>query len=196
MKLKYFILVFLTILFGYLLKTDLSCYDFNGNFHYSSQVISFHAKELIATETNTPLFIVRSFHNKLTVFLFDIFSRYIRFFNIFYLINILSLSGLFGLLYFYFSLFSKLINNKFIKLFGVLILLLPFFEIFQIVNQTFYFKILIFILPFQVASFIGSVLFIKRGGKFRYGIYFLLLIVSIGWIIVFQNELLNFCTAK
>lgn len=193
MKFKYVILIFLVILFGYLLKMHLTCADYNGNFHYSSYVNSFHIKELITTENNTPIIIVRLFHNKLTVLLFDIFSRYIQFFNIFYLVNILGLAGLFGLLYFYYSLFAQRIKNIFIKIFGVLTLLIPFLEIFQLTKQTFSLKLLIIILPYQIAALIGTLLFIK--GKKSYFIYIGLLIASIGWIVVFKNDLLSFCTS-
>lgn len=196
MKLKLIFLTFLTILFGYLLKEALSCGNYNGNFHYSSHVVVFHLNELITTETNTPIWAVRLFHNKLTVLLFDVISRYLQFFNIFYLINILGVAGLFGLFYFYFSFFTQKVKNIFIKIFGILILLLPFLEISQPTKQAFFLKILAFILPYQIASFIGSMYFIKQRGIISYGIYFILLILSIGWIIVFQNELLSFCTTS
>jgi hypothetical protein len=195
MKLKYIFLILLVILFGYLLKIHLTCADYNGNFHYSPHVVSFHVKELITTESNTPIIIARLFHNKITVLLLDIFSRYIQFFNVFYLINILGLAGLFGLLYFYFSFFAQKIKNKFIGIFGVLILLLPFLEIFQFTKQSFFLKLLIIIIPYQVAAFIGASFSIKRNRGISNIIYFLLLILSIGWIFVFQNELLSFCTA-
>lgn len=196
MSFKYVTLIFLLILFGYLFKTHLSCTNYNGNFHYSSHVVSFHLNELISSEDQVSIFIVRLFHNKITIFLFDIFNRYIQFFNIFYLINIIGLAGLFGLFYFYFyfSFFTQKPENKFIKAFGVFILLLPFLEIFQLAKQEFFLKILYLIIPYQTAAFIGFSFFLKQKKRVSYGIYFLLLITSIGWIIVFQNEALSFCT--
>jgi hypothetical protein len=195
MKFKYIILIFLIIFFGYLLKTHLDCFDYNGNFHYSPYVVSFHIKELITTESNTPIIIVRLLHNKLTVLLFDIFYRYIEFFNILYLVNILGLAGLFGLIYFYYSLFAQKIKSNFTKVFGALILLLPFLEIFQMVKQDFILKLLIIIFPYQIAAFMGSVLFVRQNKISSKLIYITLLILSIGWIIVFNNELLSFCTS-
>lgn len=194
MNFRYIILIFLLILFGYLFKTHLSCANYNGNFHYSSHVVSFHLNELISNEYQVSIFIVRLFHNKITIFLFDIFNRYIQFFNIFYLINIISLAGLFGLFYFYFSFFAQKTENKFIKTFGIFILLLPFLEIFQLTKQEFFLKILYLIIPYQIAAFIGFSFFLKQKKRVSYSIYFLLLITSIGWIIVFQNEALSFCT--
>jgi len=195
MKSKYFILIFLVVLFTYLLKTHFSCANYNGNFHYSSHVITFHLNEIITTENQTSIFIVRFFHNKITVLMLDIFSRYIQFFNIFYLINIVGLAGLFGLFYFYFSFFTQKLKNIFIKIFGITILLLPFLEIFQLTKQGFFLKILFFILPYQIAAFIGFFISLNQRNRVSYIIYFLLLLISIGWIIVFQNELLSFCTA-
>lgn len=194
MSFRYVILIFLITLFGYLLKTHLSCANYNGNFHYSSHVVSFHLNELISGERQVPIFIVRLFHNKITIFLFDIFNRYIQFFNIFYLINIIGLAGLFGLFYFYFYFFAYT-ENRFIKIFAVFILLLPFLEIFQLTKQTFFLKMLYLILPYQTIALVGFFFFLKQNKRISYIIYFLLLLMSIGWIIVFQRESLNFCTA-
>jgi len=194
MKLKYLILIVLVILFGYLLRSVLVCTNYNGNFHYSSVVDSFHLKQLIANEGSTSIILVRIFHNKLTVFLFDIFGRFIQFFDIFYLIKILGLAGLFGLLYFYFLLFSRKIKNKLINVFGVVIPLFPVLEIFQVTGRSFLLKLIILILPYQIASFIGVLSFLKQNKKLFIVFYFVLLILSVGWIIVFKNDALSFCT--
>lgn len=194
MKLKPIILIFPLLLFAYLLLKHLSCSDYNGNFHFSSHVTSFHLNELTSSEGQAPIFIVRLFHNKMIVFLFDIFNRYIQFFNIFYLINIVGLAGLFGLLYFYFSLVYQKIENKFIKIFGIIILLLPLLEIFQLIKQAFFLRTLYLILPYQAAALMGLFFFLKQNKRVSFAIYFLLLFISVGWIIVFQQELLNFCT--
>ena len=194
MKLKYLIPIILVILFGYLLRGVLVCTNYNGNFHYSSVVDSFHLKQLIANEGSPSIILVRIFHNKLTVFLFDIFGRFIQFFDISYLIKILTLAGLFGLLNFYYLLLSQKIKNKFIDFFGVLILMFPLLEIFQITKQNFPLKMILLIIPYQIASFIGTLFFIKRNKKLSYLIYFILLILSVGWIFVFKNDALSFCT--
>jgi hypothetical protein len=194
MKLKLLLYISLILAFTYLMCSHLKCTNFNGNFHYSSVVNSFHLNELISTETGVPIFVARVFHNKITIFSFDLFNRYLQFFDIGYLIKILGLVGVFGLAYFYFSIFSKKNKNLFINMFGAATFLLPFMEIFQLFKLIFSFKLLIFILPYQVASIIGYVFFIKQKGKIAYAIYFMLLILSISWIIVFQNESLSFCT--
>ncbi len=196
MSFRYVILIFLVTLFAYLLKTHLSCIDYNGNFHYFSQVVSFHLNELTSSDRQVPIFIVRFFHNKVSVLLFDIFNRYIQFFTVFYLINILSFVGLFGLFYFYFSFFAQRIENKWTKIFAVILLLLPFLEIFQLMKQAFIIKIFYLILPYQVAAYIGIFLFLKQKKHISYGICFLLLLLSIGWIIVFRHESLSFCTTS
>jgi hypothetical protein len=194
MKLKYILFISLILAFTYLLGSHLKCSDFNGNFHYSSVVNTFHLNELIATETGVPIFVARVFHNKITVFVFDLFGRYIQFFDISYLIKILGLVGVFGLVYFYFLIFTKKIKDMFINIFGIAILFLPFLEIFQLFKSAFFLKLLVFILPYQVGSFIGYFFFVKQRGKAVFAIYFILLILSIGWIVVFNNELLSFCT--
>ncbi len=182
------------ILFAYLLKTHLLCVDYNGNFHYSSHVASFHLNELTTGDHQVPIFMVRFFHNKISVLLLDIFNRYIQFFNIFYLVNILGIAGTFGLLYFYFSLFSQKIRNKFIRIFGLIILLLPFLEIFQLIKQAFLLKITYLFLPYQIAALLGFFFFLKQKKTVSYTICFLLLLLTIGWTIVFQNDALSFCT--
>lgn len=194
MSFRYIFLIFLLALFAYSLTKQVSCTNYNGNFHYSPNVASFHLNELISNKDQVSIFEVRFFHNKIAVLLFDIFSRYIQFFNIFYLINILGLAGLFGLLYFYFLFFTQKIKNIFVKIFGIFMLLFPFLEIFQLTKQIFFLKMLLFILPYQIAAFIGFMSFFKQKRSISYSIYFILLIISIGWIIVFQNELLSFCT--
>jgi len=194
MKLKYLIFITLVILFGYLLRNMLVCTNYNGNFHYSSVVDSFHLKQLIANEGSTSIILVRIFHNKLTLFAFDIFGRYMQFFDISYLIKILSLAGLLGLLNFYYLLLSQKIKNKFIDYFGVLILMFPLLEIFQITKQNFLIKMILLIIPYQIASFIGTLSFLKQNKKFSIALYFVLLILSVGWIIVFKNDALSFCT--
>ena len=196
MKLRYVIFILLIFLFGYLLRSDLKCVNYNGDFHYSSVVVSFHLKELIATEEQTPLFFVRFFHNRITVSAFDIFARYIQFFNIFYLVNILGLAGLFSFLHFYYQFFAKEIKNKLIKILAVLVLLSPFLEIFQLIGKTFSLKMLILIIPYQIASLAGFFYFSKREKYIWLTTYLILLMLSIGWIVVFGNELLSFCTTS
>ena len=195
MNFRYVILIFLVILFAYLLKTHLSCSNYNGNFHYSFYVNSFHLNELISSEDQVPIFVARLFHNKITIFLFDIFNRYIQFFNVNYLINILGLAGLFGLFYFYYSISAFKAGRKIVRIFAIVTLLLPFLEIFQLTKQTFFLKILYLILPYQAITLMGFSFFLKQNKPISYAIYFLLLLMSIGWIMVFQREALNFCTA-
>ncbi len=194
MRLRYTILLSIAIVLGYLLKTNLSCLNYNGNFHYSPNLVSFHLNELTTGDHQVPIFVVRFFHNKISVLMFDIFSRYIQFFNVFYLINIVGLAGLFGLLYFYFSFFSRKVKNKFIKIFGVLILLFPFLEIFQLIKLSFFFRTLYLILPYQAAAFMGFFFFLKQRKPASYIICFFLLLLTIAWIIVLRRESLNFCT--
>jgi hypothetical protein len=91
-------------------------------------------------------------------------------------------------------LLSQKIKNKFIDLFGVLILMFPLIEIFQITKENFLIKMILLIIPYQIASFIGTVSLIKRNKKLSYLIYFVLLILSVGWIFVFKNDALSFCT--
>jgi hypothetical protein len=196
MKLKYMLFISLIAMFICLLSLHLKCTNFNGNFHYSFIVNSFHLNELIATETGVPIFVARIFHNKITVFAFDLFSRYLQFFDISYFIKILGPVGVFGLMYFYFLILGQKIKNIFINIFGIALLLLPFLEIFQIFKSAFFLKLLVFILPYQIASFIGYLFFLREGNRVTYWIYFVLLILTIGWIIVFQNELLSFCTTS
>jgi len=193
MNFRYIALIFLVMLFFYLLKMHLSCADYNGNFHYASHVTSFHLNELTNSESSVPIFIVRLFHNKITIFLFDIFNRYIQFFNISYLINIMGIAGLFGLFYFYYSIVSNKIRVKILKIFAISTLLLPFLEIFQLIKQEFFIKILYLILPYQAIALMGIFFFLKQNKLTSYAIYFLLLLISIGWIIVFQEDLLSFC---
>jgi hypothetical protein len=54
---------------------------------------------------------------------------------------------------------------------------------------------MIIILPYQIAAFMGSVFFIKQNRHAPKLIYIILLVLSLGWIIVFNNELLSFCTS-
>ena len=195
MNLKYLLLVCLVALFAYLFKIDLSCNNYNGDFHYSSHVVSFHLSELTSTETHVPIFVARFFHNKVSVMLFDIFFRYTQYFNIFYLINTLGIIGLFGLLYFYFFLFGNIKVGKLLKVFGIILLLLPFAEIFQAI-KLFPFKMFAFILPYQGAAFVGILYFLKQKSLIKYSIYLLLLLLTIGWIVVFKNDLMSFCTTS
>jgi hypothetical protein len=53
---------------------------------------------------------------------------------------------------------------------------------------------LFLVFPYQIASFMGSVWFFEHKKSLRFLIYILLLVLSVGWIIVFQNEALSFCT--
>jgi hypothetical protein len=194
MKLKYIIIACQILLFIVLIKIFIVCTNYNGNFHFSTNVVNFHINELIATENETNIFIVRLFHNKITASLFDIISRYIQFFDINYLINILGIAGLFGVLCFYYLLFTKKLKSKIAKALGIMVPLLPFFEIFQILKILFTLKLILFIVTYQVLALIGSYFFIKRADKKTFIIFLLLLIISFVWILVFKNELTSFCT--
>ena len=82
--------------------------------------------------------------------------------------------------------------------FGIILilLLLPFLEIFQLIKFPFILKIVNFIIPYQFASFIGFFFFLNEKGSKLYYVCFVLLLVSVGWVVVFHNELRSFCTAS
>lgn len=197
MNMRYILLTCLVFLYVFLIITIFSsCKNFNGNFHYSPHVVSFHLNELIIAQRDIPIFIVRFFLNKVSITFIDGFYRYIQYFDILYFANTIGIVGIFGLFYFYFQCFIKKNINKYNKILAVILFLLPFIEIFQFYKQPFLLKIINIIIPYQIASYIGIFFYLKQRSVFGYSILLLLFIVSIGWIIVFHGELTSFCTAS
>lgn len=181
---KILILFALIILQLYSLFTFISNCNRNGNFYFSKPVLSLHLDELIHNDIDTPLLVVRFFHNKISLFFLQAFSNYIHFFDPLYLIRIVTLIGLAGILYYYWILSFRKKEHRFLWPLGIFILIVPLVEVFFSNNISPLAKILLLILPIQLVSLIGYFFLLRLQKTMLLSL--LLLILSLFFIVQLQ----------
>lgn len=172
----------------------LPCKDWTGIFHLSFNEVNIHVNSLIYNDVNTSQFLIRVFHNKLVILLFNLFNRYVQFWNINYLISILSFAGFFGLLYGYWNVITNKIRSRAILFLSFFIIVIPFFEIILQPKINFWFKMLYLVIPYILFSFIGYENFARTYKKKNVIIlHVLFLLLTSGWI--YTNSLFanSFC---
>ena len=130
-----------------------TCGNFLGVLHFSSFDLQLRLIESIHNDVDSPLFIVRLFHNKLVGSIIDIFGNYLQFWNVLFLTNFISLAGVVGIaVQFYYFFIRK--KTKWLWTMFFFVLLTPFIEIMD-VALPFVLRLVILILPLLLWSLLG-----------------------------------------
>lgn len=174
----------------------MGCRDFIANMHFSA----FDSKLRIGSETANdkgyPIHIVRIFHNKLFTIIDDALNEYLGFWNIHFLSLFFTIVGFFGILCgFWYLLKNK--NSKKLK-WGIplLLLLIPFIDIFNI-RLPFWLQVLLLWIPYAAFSIYGIWNFLMYHLKTGLAITTGLILVSILYLFAFQQDIFGlFCYNK
>lgn len=170
------------------------CQQFKSFIHLSSQNVGLRVDELIHNDGNTPLLLVRLLHNKIIVFILDIFRIYLQFWDIRFATNLFSIVGYFGIFCgFYYLILSK-IKNSYKIILSLFLLLLPFVEIVFEPNLNFILKLFLLVLPYWLFSLFGIYQFCINGNRpQRVLIIGFLISLSLWWTVLLSHEIGNYC---
>jgi hypothetical protein len=158
------------------------CHGFADNFHFSSFDLGLRLIESIHTDQNTPLWMVRFFHNKADGTIFDIFGTYLQLWNLSFLAVFISFAGMLGLLcqFYYFLARKKTLLTWILFL---LVVLIPFAEVFNILRKfPFPIHLLLIALPYLIWSMLGYFHLLEEK-KVRMWIIFGVLIASLWYLL-------------
>lgn len=126
---KYSPLLLLLLLEILFIVHYLPCKQLNDSFHYSSFDVSLKTIDAIHSDGHTSVNITRFIHNKLTIGIQQAFIEYISFFDTTLIAQVISPLGLMSLIAGIYYLIRK--KQTVFLLLGLLLLLLPFVEIFM-----------------------------------------------------------------
>ncbi len=194
MKKKYiFLLVLIIILQLITLRPVFRCSRWDNQFHFSSLNLKLQINSAIFADQNVPNLLTRAMHNKITYFVLDVFRRYMYFTDFKFLLSYLLPVGLIGFLTaIYFIFKNKIFKCKY-RDFWVIIfsfsILTHLFEIIFNPGLSFILKTTILLLPHYLLSSYGIYKLLEK----RTILVILLLIISVMWLQVYSQEILNFC---
>jgi len=168
------------------------CRDFGGQFHYSSSEVALRLLDSIHNDRNVPLWLVRVFHNKIAESVFVLFAEYLQFWNVSFLVSFISLAGIVGLgaqFYQFFTIKKKHVLSWIVFL---MLIFVPFIEIFASGKFSFLFRLLIIAFPFITWSMMGFYALVEKQ-KMNSKIVDILLLLSL-WYLCALHPLAMFCT--
>jgi len=190
---KIFIFILFILLILYRLYQFSICKSYTDIFHYSSSVFAFYDSEFFHNDNSGPFWLIRFFHNKITIFLPLVFHTYLRFWDTVFLVDFLTFVGVFGLvLGIWYICTGKRKKSLFILL--GLILVTPFVEIFFSEKLPFLLRLLILWIPLQLTSFYGIKKYLSAKANWkRYILFLLLVVISILWILGLNTSMYSYC---
>lgn len=175
---------------GYSARLWFVCQKFIDQFYFSSLDLQLRMVEAIHTDSQTPLFFVRFFHNKLTGSLIDVFRSYVLYYDVRFLLSLVGFTGFIcALAGVYYLLVER--KHKLLYVFLMLFFVFPFLSIF--------FRSII---PYQVwligFSLIVSVLSIYGIYRLKWNtwllsVFVLSLLVTIWYQSIYTPLVLRFC---
>lgn len=175
------------------MRAWLICRELRDFFYFSMQNIQLIIIDQIHNDVGIPILLVRIFHNKGTVTVIEFIRHYLYFWDTRFLLPFISPIGVFVV----FAGFWYLIRSKMSAIqktfFLIILLSIPLVEMILKPQLPFSARLILLSLPYVLLSVIGVWHFLSPKQPIRYGIFFVLLVLSLWWYFVFQNELLNFC---
>lgn len=181
----------------YYLSKWFLCGKLEDRFYYSAFDLKLRLEEAAHNDVSVWLPLVRFFHNKIVGTLVDSFSHYIQYIDIFFLTQLLSPLGVFSFICgIYYGM--RLKEKRIFIISLIIFLLLPLVEMFLRLSFPFPAKIIILALPMQLISVFGIWRFFsaKKNLYARVVVVVILLLLSIGWLSVFPDELFHHCFPK
>ncbi len=193
MKIK--IIIALIILFQLVpLKAWALCKNFFDFYHFTVFDLELQLIYAINHDQELPVLLARTFHNKLLQFFIDVYKRYTHFLDPQLLITLLTFVGVLGvLLAIWYFLNSKKKNRK-VFLLIILSFLIPLIDVIFNLSFPFIFKLLLVAIPFNILSVYGHMKFLDSGNKkLVYVTYFILILLSVYWMISIPDQALKYC---
>ncbi len=194
MKIKVFLILGLLVLQLIPLKAWTACKNFFDYYHFSLYDLELQLIYAINHDQGLPVLLARTFHNKLLQFFIDVYKRYTHFLDPQLLITLLTFVGVFGVVISIWYFLNAKNRNK--KL-GFLILIsfgIPLFEVLINFKLSFIYKLLVVAIPFNLLSFYGHFKFLSsKNTKMVVLTYFVLIALSIFWIILIPDQALKYC---
>ena len=172
------------------LRTWFQCVNFADPIHFSSFDMSLKLIEAVHNDVGFAPNVVRIYHNKLSLGIILIFNSYLHFWDIRFMPLLISPVLYFGLWSGFWNLFKSKIKAKWIIF--LVILLLPFVEIFKL-DLEYKIRLMIIVIPMFVFSLYGLWKFIEKDKWPKSLLLVLLIIVSIWYIAIFQNDIFFNC---
>ncbi len=166
------------------------CIRLADRFYFSAFDLKFSIDNGTKYDVGLPIYFVKIFHNKVTGFLLDLFTRYIDYFDLIFLISIFSFVGLLGVIWGVVTIYRKRMKRLFPLIF--IIFLLPIVEIFAKDLFPVQFKIFVINILFLPITYTGVKNLLHTYPRAQ-SIILLLGLLSLWWLVIFGDNLKNIC---
>lgn len=175
------------------LKSWMVCHNFRSMMDISSVNTRLQLEDYIHNDTNTSLFVIRLFHNKVVGFAVNILDKYLKFWDIRFTSNVFSLVGVFGIaLGFWYLLMAKIKLVYKVPLLCLLVIW-PMPDALNLVHLPFLSKLLLFTFPYYLLSCLGIYQFIRRYKLYGILVVGVLILLSLWWLVLLPKEVDYFC---
>jgi hypothetical protein len=171
-----------------------ACHGFADNFHFSSLDLELRLIEGIHADQNTPLWMVRAFHNKLVGTAFDVFGAYLQFWNFSFLAGFISFTGILGVgAQFYYFFAGK--KNLLLWTAFILVLLMPLVAVLNLIRSfPSDIRLVLISLPYLIWSMLGYRRMLHEK-KIHKKIIVVVLLLSVWYLLALQS-VLSICSLQ
>lgn len=172
------------------LRLFLSCRDFSGQFHFSALDMRLKLEEAIHNDVGYSTNLARAFHNKAAFTANQVLVNYLHFWDIRFGAIYFSLVGYFGIFSGFWYLAKR--KGKFSRILLILLLILPFIEVFRLISE-FQIRFLLLSIPYLLLSVYGLWQFIRTNKKKGLITIVILVVLSFWYQSVFSNDVFLNC---
>ena len=168
------------------------CINFKDEmFHVNLNALSLQIQGESAIDKG-PLVIIRFFHNKISDFILMVINLYLRFWDVQFLGKLFSFAGYFGIFAAGWYFFASKTKRFWQWAALVVLLLLPFVELFLFGVIPFPIRLGLYIIAYGTVSLLGIGRF-ALSQKWAVVIILILIVVSIWWLLSGDFNFVNFC---
>lgn len=186
------IIVVLCGLFAFRLSAG--CSIMSDNLHISFLAIQTQTIGDIHNDSNTPIVLVRFFHNRITATLLAVIKTYLAYFNFLFLFRLISFGGFTGI---FFGLwYGFLDKRKLIKVLFAVTFSFPLLFMFLPTNGTQFLQLIVFAILLIICSLYGWLSLMKESTKAFVPIACTVFVITLWWFFVFQFSIIHFCTLQ
>lgn len=170
-----------------------NCWHFKDTFYFTKDTLSNVLINAINADTNTPLFVVRLFHNKVTAFLWGLLQTFLQYWDIRFFSELLGIVGAIGIYLAIWYLVTK--RQKTWWAWGLVAIYSVFalWEMIVIPHFPYFYRVIFFAVISQVLSIFGWWIFLQKKGKLRIGLFIALLILSAFALWLLPQSYLSMC---
>jgi hypothetical protein len=192
-KLGIVLIIFYFISAVYQMLRWLKCNNLYDSFHFSPLGYILRIEEYTHNDKETLILFVRMMHNKISVFIPEVFHSYVRLWDLNFLIALLTLLGLVGVgLGFWYTYTQK--KKKWLLVLTGVVLLVPFIEILFPQYLPFVVRVLMLWIPLQLLAVFGLYSFLSQKKLKGVVIIGSILLISILWMSILGEQLFSYCT--